>query len=399
MKAPVLFLTLFWSAHIAWGAGTLVEQGTEAFYNLDYDTALSSWEKALAADPGNPARHNNIAYALLYQEMFRNGALESELVSGNNSFIRRAKMEPSAEVEKRFFAELDRSMGLCQALLRKNPRDTFALHTLAVAYGLRANYGFLVRKSWRASLSDSNQARRFDEQVTAIDPSDYDSRLIQGAWDYIAGSLSWSMRALGFVAGVHGDKQRGLHTIEEVAQYGKQNRDDAEIILCALYRRDGQTARAIPHVRDLVDRFPRNYLIRFELAQMYASMGQRKNALETINRISLMKQQNVPGFERIPWEKIYYETGNLEFWFDDFDQALEHLQKATANAEDMKELDLNTGSLAFMRQGQIYDLLKRHNMAVPEYQQAMKFAPEAEAARESQHYIGSPYTRAFHTHS
>jgi len=132
---------------------------------------------------------------------------------------------------------------------------------------------------------------------------------------------------------------------------------------------------------------------------MYASMGQRKNALETINRISLMKQQNVPGFERIPWEKIYYETGNLEFWFDDFDQALEHLQKATANAEDMKELDLNTGSLAFMRQGQIYDLLKRHNMAVPEYQQAMKFAPEAEAARESQHYIGSPYTRAFHTHS
>lgn len=331
--------------------------------------------------------------------MFRNGALESELVSGNNSFIRRAKMEPSAEVEKQFFAEVDRSMALCQALLAKNPRDTVTLHTLAVAYGLRANYGFLVRKSWRASLYDSSLARKYDNQASEIDPEFYDARLIQGAYDYIVGSLSWSMRALGFVAGVHGDKQRGLRTIEEVVEKGKQNRDDAEIILCALFRRDGQTTRAIPHTLHLANRFPRNYLIRFELAQMYASTGQRKEALDTIAQIAALKRQGVAGFDRLPWEKIYYETGNLEFWFDDFDHALADLNKVTASAEAMKELDLNTGSLAFMRQGQIYDLQKRHNLAVSEYQQAMRFAPDADAARESQHYIGSPYTRAVHTHS
>jgi tetratricopeptide (TPR) repeat protein len=404
MKAPALtgLLCLYLLAPAAgtiYAADPLVDQGMEAFYNLDYETALSSWEKALAADPSNPQRHNNIAYALLYREMFRNGALESELVSGNNSFIRRAKLEPSLEVEKRFFSEIDRSMELCQAELRVNPRDTVALHALAVAYGLRANYGFLVRKSWRMSLYDSSQARKFDAQVTEIDPNDYDSRLIQGAWDYITGSLSWSMRALGFLAGVHGDKQRGIHTIEEVVQKGKQNREDAEIILCALYRRDGQTVRAIPHVLQLINRFPRNYLIRFELAQMYAATGQRAAALDTIGQIAAMKQQNVRGFDRIPWEKIYYETGNLQFWFDDFDHALENLQRATGNPDQMKDLDLNTGSLAFMRQGQIYDLQKRHNLAIAEYQQAMKFAPEADAARESQHYIGSPYTRAVRTHS
>ncbi len=46
-----------------------------------------------------------------------------------------------------------------------------------------------------------------------------------------------------------------------------------------------------------------------------------------------------------------------------------------------------------MRQGQIYDLQNRHNLAIKAYQQAVKFAPEADAARESQHYINSPYTR------
>jgi tetratricopeptide (TPR) repeat protein len=296
-------------------------------------------------------------------------------------------------VERRFFAEIDRSMQLSQALVAKNPRDTYALHTLSVALALRANYGFLVRKSWRVSLYDSSQARKYDNEVTDIDPGDYDARLLQGGYDYIVGNLSWTLRALGFVAGYHGDKQRGIHTIEEVAQNGKQNRVDAEIVLCALYRREGQASRAIPLVTRLLQHYPRNYLLRFELAQMYASTGQRKSALAALNEISRLKQEKTQGYDRIPWEKIYYETGNLEFWFDDLDHALEDLKKVTATPEQLKDLDLNTGVLALMRQGQIYDLQNRHSLAVKAYQQAAKFAPDAEAARESQHYINSPYSR------
>jgi tetratricopeptide (TPR) repeat protein len=296
-------------------------------------------------------------------------------------------------VEKRFFAEVDRAVALGQARLAKNPRDTFALHNLSVAYALRANYGFLVRKSWRASLSDSNVARKYDSQVTDIDPGDYDARLLQGGYDYIVGNLSWAMRALGFVAGYHGDKQRGLRTIEEVAQKGKDNRVDAEIVLCALYRREGQPKRAIPLVASLIQRYPRNYLLRFEIAQMYAALGQRTEALAALSEISRLKQTGAPGFDRVSWEKIYYETGNLQFWFDDFDRALENLKKVTSTPDQMRELDLNTGVLAFMRQGQIYDLQNHHSLAIQAYQQAMKFAPEADAARESQHYITTPYAR------
>jgi tetratricopeptide (TPR) repeat protein len=165
-----------------------------------------------------------------------------------------------------------------------------------------------------------------------------------------------------------GDKQRGLRTIEEVAVNGKANRVDARIVLCALYRREGRATRAIPLVSQPIRRYPRNYPLPFEMAQMYASPGNRRNALKTLGEIRRLKQENAPGYERVPWEKIYYEAGNLEFWFDDLDRAL-------------------------TRQGQIYDLQNHHNLAVKAYRQAVKFAPEAEAARESQHYINSPYTR------
>jgi tetratricopeptide (TPR) repeat protein len=383
-------------------AGTLgaannwVEEGNEAFYNLDYDQSIASYEKALAADPNDPKLHNHLAHALLYRELFRDGALESELVSGNNSFLRRPKLEPPANVESRFFAEIDRAMQLCQARIAKNSRDTVALHALSVAYALRANYGFLVRKSWKASLWDSSQARKYDNQVTEIEPDNYDAKLLQGGYDYVVGNLSWTMRALGFIAGFHGDKQRGLRTIEEVAAKGKENSLDAQIVLCALYRREGQATRAIPLVTALIQRLPRNYLLRFELAEMYASTGSRQKALDTLDEIARLKRDNVPGYARVPWEKIYYETGNLEFWFDDLDRALDNLKKITATDQQLKDLDLNTGVLALMRQGQIYDLRKQHNLAVKAYQAAVKFAPEADAARESQHYINSPYTRPVH---
>jgi tetratricopeptide (TPR) repeat protein len=370
-----------------------VEQGNEAFYNLDYDESIADYEKALAASPEDPILHNHLAHALLYRELFRDGALESELVSGNNSFIRRAKLEPPADVEKRFFAEIDRSMQLCHSRIATNPRDTVALHALSVAFALRANYGFLVRKSWRASLYDCTQAKKYDAQVTELEPDNYDAKLLQGGYEYIVGNLSWTLRALGFVAGFHGDKQRGLHTIEEVAVKGKENRVDAEIVLCALYRREGQPRRAIPLVTQLIQRYPRNYLLRFELAQMYASLGARKDARDALSDIAKMKREGVAGYERIPWEKIYFETGNLEFWFDNFDAALDNLKKVTSSPAALKDLDLNTGALALMRQGQIYDLEKHHNLAIPLYKEAVNFAPDADAARESQHYINSPYTR------
>jgi tetratricopeptide (TPR) repeat protein len=374
-------------------AGTLMEEAYDASYNLDYDVSLALYEKALAADPHNPELHSYIAYTLLYRELLRDGALDSEMVTGNNSFVRRARMEPPPDVEKRFNVETDETLRLCQQRLAQNPRDAQAMHMMAVALGQRANWGFLVRKTWMASLSDSSKAHKLDTQATQIDPNFWDARLIQGVYDYIVGSLPWSMRTLGFIAGFHGDKQRGIRTIEEVAQKGQANKVDAQVVLCALYRREGQTQRAIVLVQQLSNRFPRNYLLRFELAQMYGAAGQRKNALDTLADVARRKRDSVPGYTRVPWEKIYYETGNLQFWFDDLDNALESLQKATASSRQLNELDLNTGALALMRQGQIYDLQNRHNLAVPVYRQAVQLAPEAEAARESQRYISSPYKR------
>src|SRR3954454_8218297 len=119
---------------------SLTNQGFDHFYNLEYDEAVALFEKAIAQNPTSPDVHNHLAQTLVFREMYRNGALESELVSGNNSFLRRPKLNPTPETERRFLEEVVKAIELSDALLKKNPNDTAALYAQGIAYGLRSNY-------------------------------------------------------------------------------------------------------------------------------------------------------------------------------------------------------------------------------------------------------------------
>lgn len=369
---------------------SLVDQGFAHFYNLEYDQAIAIFRRAIAQDPKSPDLHNHLAQTLVFREMFRNGALESELVSGNNSFLRRPKLNPSPEIEKEFLDEVGRAMSLSNARLQANPNDTAAMYALGIAYGLRCNYYWLVKKAWRDSLRDATQARKLHNRITELEPNNVDARLVQGLHDYIVGSLPLVYRMLGFLAGIRGDKEKGIRTVQEVAAKGKLNRVDAEVFLCALYRRENHPARAIPLVEDLVRRFPRNFLLRLELSQMYSMAGDGKRALAVVDEVARLKERHTPGFDRMPWEKVWFQAGIIQFWYNDPARSLDNMKKVTAAGDGV---DLNTGVQAWLRIGQIYDMTGRRQQALEAYRKAIAYAPQADAAVEARKYLSTPYKR------
>jgi tetratricopeptide (TPR) repeat protein len=368
----------------------LTVQAYDHFYNLEFDEAIQGFQRAIALDPKSPDLHNHLAESIVFREMYRDGALESELVSGNNSFLRRPKLNPSPETEKWFLDEIARAMALSQARLQANPNDVSAMYAEGISYGLRSDYYWVVKKAWHDSLKDATSARRLHNRVSELQPGNVDARLVQGLHDYIVGSLPLVYRMLGFLAGIHGDKEKGIRTVQDVAQNGKDNRVDAQIFLCALYRRENQPRLAIPLVQDLIRRYPRNFLLRLELSQMYSMAGDEANALSGLREVAALKTRHAPGYDRVPWEKIYFQQGTIQFWYRDLDGALENMKKVTAATE---ELDLNTGASAYLRMGQIYDLTNRRSLALAAYQKAIAYAPEAEAAQESKKYLSAPYRR------
>src|ERR1035437_7886116 len=126
MVKVALLLALALAASPMGGQQSLVDEAFNDFYNLDYDQAIAVFEKAIARNPEQPVLHNPLAQTLIFREMYRDGALESELVSGNNSFLRRPKLNPSPETEKRILEEIAKAMALADARLKQNPRDTAA---------------------------------------------------------------------------------------------------------------------------------------------------------------------------------------------------------------------------------------------------------------------------------
>jgi tetratricopeptide (TPR) repeat protein len=374
---------------VAWAEDPLVERGFGHFYNLEYDEAIADFRSAIAAQPGDPEMHNHLAQTIVFQEMYRNGALESELVSGTNSFLRRPKLNPAPQTEQSFLSEVAKAMALAQARIDRNPKDTTALYALGIAYGLRSNYYWVVKKAWRDSLRDATAARRLHARVEAIEPGNVDARLVEGLHDYIIGSLPWTWRTFGFLFGIRGDKELGIRLVQDVAAHGSTNRFDAQIFLCALYRRENQTRRAVPIVEDLIRRFPRNYLLRLELSQMYSMAGDKTDALAAVEKVAELKDQHAAGYDRVPWDKIYYQQGTIEFWYGELDHALGHLQQVAGAAE----IDLNTGVYTYLRIGQIYDLQRRRAQAIEAYRKAIAYAPEADGAQEARKYLETPYRR------
>jgi hypothetical protein len=89
--------------------------GFDAFYNNEFDRAIAYFSQQMKAHPNDPDQYNYLAQTILYREMLRDGALESQLVTGNNPFLRRPKMEIDAADKQQFDYCLNESIKLSRA--------------------------------------------------------------------------------------------------------------------------------------------------------------------------------------------------------------------------------------------------------------------------------------------
>lgn len=367
----------------------LVQKGFDHFYNVEYAEAADDFKKAVEAAPDDPNRYNHLSEAVLFGMMHRAGALESQMVTGGNSFLRESKMEPTPEEQALFASSLQKVLEMTGKTLETDPNNVDALYAQGVAIGFRSTYNYLVKKSWIDSLRDATTARKRHNRVLELDPSRVDAHMMQGMHDYLIGSLPLVYKMLGFLAGFHGDKDEGIRELKMVADEGVYNKVDAEILLSVIYRRERRPWEAIPMLESLHTRFPRNFLVLFELSQMYADMGDRPKALAPLDKIEKLKRTGAPGFRTLPEARIQFARGNLLFWFKNFDKAIRELEQATAHAE---LLDPNSGPSAWLRLGQCYDIKERRADAVRCYERAVAFTPSGDPAKEARKYIDEAFS-------
>ena len=366
----------------------LSDPGFQHFYNLEYDEAMRVFTARVAANPNDPAAHTAVAQTVLYNEMFRNRALDSDLIGSGNPFVSRPHLKVTPEHQREFHHSISRAIEICQKRLAADPRDKVALYTLGAAHGLRANWNFLVTKEYISALRDATQARKLHNQASELDPSFLDARFVQAAHDYVVGSLPIGFRLLGFLGGFRGDREGGMRTLKQVAEGGQSSRVDAAVLLSAILRREKRSAEAVPLMANVSTQFPRNYLFRFELARMYADAGDKTQAIANLDGIEQLRAKG--SFKTLPAEKVAFDKGNVYFWYGDLDLALDQLSHATSPSGAW---NADEAAMAWLRVGQALDLKGNHKEAKTAYREVVKMAPQSELSKEARDYISFPYKR------
>jgi tetratricopeptide (TPR) repeat protein len=363
--------------------------GYNRFYNLDFDAALADFQKLTLEKPSDPAAWNHLAQARLYREMYRIGALESQLYGHGDPFLEQPLPPPNHDEVLDFLRENQQAINFASAAIRQNPNDASAHYQLAVAWAMRGSYEFVLQKSYFAALGDALKARKEAEKAHQLQPKSLDPLLILGVHNYIAGSLPWAVKLVASMAGYGGSKQKGIQQLEEVAHSDAPSSTDAEVLLAVIERRQGNNRDVVNLLIPLVKRYPENVLYAVELAEAAEAAGMHAFAWQQYHAILDRARIGAPGYQRTPLDKVWYDIGNIDRLFSRFDAALADYGRA-ASARHAQTRYIQAALLAA---GEVADLVGRREVALADYRRCIALRPDAPAARAARRYIGKPYRK------
>ena len=245
----------------------------EHYYNLDQDAAIQDFEKILAHHPNDPFAVNHLLSAIQMRELYRMGAMNTGDYS-NDNFIGQAHRPADPAQKERIKQLVQQAEGLENAELARDPNNVDMLYARGVTRGQFALYTALIERAWFSALRNAVGARHDHERVLELDPQYTDAKLVVGAHNYVMGNLPLTVKIAVALVGLSGDKDKGLRYLNDAYHGNGETSVDAGIVLMVFLRREHRYAEALQITGALGPRFPRNYLLPLEEANLLRASRQ-----------------------------------------------------------------------------------------------------------------------------
>lgn len=195
--------------------------------------------------------------------------------------------------------------------------DPDLLYILGANYSYRAmaftQEGKFLDAVWATKRSES-----FLKKVIEINPKYYDAYLGIGLYNFALGQIPKAFQwALG-IAGMKGDKEKGLNYIREAVSRGVFTRVEAKFYFSQILSDFFADYRgASGYLRDLITKYPDNLLFRYSLAVILI----KERKLDTADKIlrSIAKTQNRKFPQLIAFSNFL--IGDIQFKKNNFDSA------------------------------------------------------------------------------
>jgi tetratricopeptide (TPR) repeat protein len=335
----------------------------EHYYNLDQDAAIQDFEKILARHPNDPFAVNHLLSAIQMRELYRMGAMNTGDYS-NDNFIGQAHRPADPAQKERIKQLVRQAEGLENAELARDPNNVDMLYARGVTRGQFALYTALIERAWFSALRNAVGARRDHERVLELDPKYTDAKLVVGAHNYVMGNLPLTVKIAVALVGLSGDKDKGLRYLNDAYHGNGETSVDAGIVLMVFLRREHRYAEALQITGALGPRFPRNYLLPLEEANLLRASGKNGEAQaeEEYRRVWQNGREGKYG-------SLHYEIAALGL--GDLLRSQKKYSAAATAYEQVNEVagaDPELLQKANLGAGEMYDQLQKRDLAVKKYE-------------------------------
>ncbi len=352
----------------------LQKKGSDALFNLDYEIARQRFKEMARLYPDDPAGPYMLATTLWLETLNQARRLQAAIYS-TQSFYAGTEDKPDPRLVQDFRDFTRQATQLEKARMQRNPRDPQTLYALGATESLKAAFAATVERRFIAALRSGSSGVETQRDVIRLDPRLHDAELTIGMYDYILGTLPIPVKMLASIAGARGSKKRGIQTLERVAKEGQWTRDDARVLLIAIYKKEKRFPEALALSRELAENYPRNYLFRLETADTLVSEEVIERQASKTKEAQTMESEALSTFETMLHERpaagaapraldlIHFRYGEALLLLGQAQRAATEFLAATT----VKGADAGTVSRAHLRAAQSFDLAGKRNEALAEY--------------------------------
>jgi tetratricopeptide (TPR) repeat protein len=359
-------------------------QAFDHFYNMEYEQAIQEFTLLYQHHSNDPDAINHLLNAVLFHELYRIGALSSGEYS-NDSFINVPHEPADARVCNQIKSLVQKALGIEDKRLSANSKDVAALYSRGVTRAEFATYTALIEHAWFSALRNAVAARRDHEKVLELDPGNVDAKLIVGAHNYVVGNLPWAVKTASSIVGLGGNKEKGLEYLHEAAAGNGDAGIDAKIVLVVFLRREKRYDEALAILRSLEPQYPHNVLFAVEEGNLLNAKGQPKQAEEVYRRVW---QEGRRG----KYSGLHYEIATLTL--GDLLRTKKRYAEAASAYEEVGEVqkpDPEIAQKAALGAGEMYDLLKKRDLALKKYEAVLGLNARSAQADVARKRMKDPY--------
>ncbi len=357
----------------------LRREGNTALYNIDYASARTKFEEIRKLQPQHPAGDIYLATTIWLEHLNKSRRLQTGLYSDDSSFYAGAENAKEdnegdvvdAAVDRAFRDRMAQAKTKALALVARNKNDADAQYFLGAYYGVMAGYEASVARKFFAAMRNGSRSVDAHEKVLKLKPDYYDAYLSVGMYDYIVGNLPFVYKALAAMAGVRGNKQRGIERLQTIISKNAATADDARVMLLAIYKNEKRYADALTTLQQLSSKYPASYLLKLETASTLVTLKQSKEAFAAFEDL-LKDPAAAPAIDL-----VHYQYAEALAADNQHKLATEHFLAVPKD----KVADPSLATIALLRAAQVYDQAGQRNEAVAQYK-AVLARPNVYDSRE-----------------